>query len=222
MESPAFPALANLLQLETEDKDWFGMAEEAITTIYVLGDQPDQLCSELLRLLSKRVFNPQAPIIEAESTVAEGEVDGQAAAAEEETSQAQETQQAGDTTINSQATTSAPQGPSIMTNSFQLAQLIFTAGHIAIKHLVHLELIEKELKRRKETTTATSATAPKKTDELDQVAGSVEDDIADAMQDAKERELLYGTESLLAIFGPVTVEVCRYPKLYRVSFVPCL
>jgi condensin complex subunit 1 len=103
----------------------------------------------------------------------------------------------------------------------QLAQLIFTAGHIAIKHLVHLELIEKELKRRKETTTATSATAPK-TDELDQVAGSVEDEIADAMQDAKERELLYGTESLLAIFGPMTVEVCRYPKLYRVSFVPCL
>ena len=32
----------------------------------------------------------------------------------------------------------------------ELSQLVFVVGHVAIKHLVYLELIERELKRRKD------------------------------------------------------------------------
>jgi condensin complex subunit 1 len=36
-----------------------------------------------------------------------------------------------------------------MTSPYELSQLMFLAGHVAIKQIVHLELIEVELKRRK-------------------------------------------------------------------------
>jgi len=36
------------------------------------------------------------------------------------------------------------------TPSFALAQLVFTVGHVAIKHIVYLELVEREFKRRKD------------------------------------------------------------------------
>lgn len=35
-------------------------------------------------------------------------------------------------------------------SSFELGQLVFVVGHVAIKHIVYLELVERELKRRKE------------------------------------------------------------------------
>lgn len=39
-------------------------------------------------------------------------------------------------------------------SSFELGQLVFVVGHVAIKHIVYLELVERELKRRKEEKTA--------------------------------------------------------------------
>jgi len=37
-----------------------------------------------------------------------------------------------------------------MGDAFKLSQLVFVVGHVAIKHIVYMELIERELKRRKE------------------------------------------------------------------------
>ena len=34
-------------------------------------------------------------------------------------------------------------------DSFELSQLLFVVGHVAIKHIAHLELVERELKRQK-------------------------------------------------------------------------
>jgi hypothetical protein len=42
-------------------------------------------------------------------------------------------------------------------SSFELGQLVFVVGHVAIKHIVYLELVERELKRRKEEKTAHGA-----------------------------------------------------------------
>jgi condensin complex subunit 1 len=34
--------------------------------------------------------------------------------------------------------------------AFALAQLLFVVGHVALKHIVYLELVEREFKRRKD------------------------------------------------------------------------
>ncbi|KAJ1812765.1 condensin complex non-SMC subunit Cnd1, partial [Coemansia sp. RSA 2675] len=46
-------------------------------------------------------------------------------------------------------------------------------------------------------------------DELNQIAGTTEDEVGDIISAIRERELLYGTKSLLALFGPLLVHVCK-------------
>lgn len=138
------------------------MAEQALNTIYVLGDQPDALTSDIIRHMTRRVFGDAL--------------------------------EHGDATL--------------------LAQLLFVAGHCAVKQLVHLELIEKEFKRRRAE--ETKATAGKDKDEIEQVAGSVEDDIGDAIAHAREREIMHAPNSLLSVFGPMSAAVVSQPKVYKV------
>jgi condensin complex subunit 1 len=57
-------------------------------------------------------------------------------------------------------------------------------------------------------------------DEIEQVAGNAEDDIGDTILNIRERELLFGTESLLALYGPMIVHICGTPKAYKVSTAP--
>lgn len=51
---------------------------------------------------------------------------------------------------------SAPLLSSEISSSFELGQLVFVVGHVAMKHIVYLELVERELKRRKEEQAARS------------------------------------------------------------------
>lgn len=209
----------------------FGMAEHAINTIYVLGDQPDALCTDTLRCMSKRVFStPQqggAPIEGAGSEATTSAAAMQEDDATERQSNATTLEVPGDDTMSIPATPSkkASQSrqpganePIFRVDPFQLAQLIFAAGHCAIKQLVHLELVEREYKRRKaEAAKANNASKGAQQDELDQVVGSVEDDMADLMHETKERELLFGDKSLFSIFAPMTVAICRHQRTYSVS-----
>jgi len=59
-------------------------------------------------------------------------------------------------------------------------------------------------------------------DELDQVAGNAEDEIGDRIAGIRETELLYGEESLLAMYGPMIVHICGSPHKFKVlsSFIP--
>jgi hypothetical protein len=41
-------------------KDWFGMAEQAINTIYALGEHPDALCNTITKNLTQRAFTPRS------------------------------------------------------------------------------------------------------------------------------------------------------------------
>lgn len=176
------------------------MAEQALNTIYTLGDQPDALCTDILKELTNRVFGSTSG---KQSTVEPEEREG--------TQVPENSMKEG-----SQAPTT---GPAEYASAFQLAQLLFTAGHVAVKHILHLEHIEREFKnaKEKEKKDKSKTTA---TEELDQVVGSVEDDIADSIAHAKEKELLYGPDSLLAIFGPMAVEICRHHKVYTVRQSP--
>ncbi|ROW02544.1 hypothetical protein VMCG_06008 [Cytospora schulzeri] len=126
-------------------------------------------------------------------------------------------------------------------NAIALSQLLFIVGHVAIKQIVHLELCELDFKRRKqekEKAVAAEKAAQAESrrtsrnnrastvgtvgrdkdepeDELDLIGGTTEDDFTEAMQHIRERELLYGPESLLALFGPLVSEICANNTKYK-------
>ena len=56
----------------------------------------------------------------------------------------------------------------------------------------------------------------KEGEELEQVAGNAEDEIGERIAAVRETELLYGSESLLAMFGPMIVHICGSPHRYKV------
>lgn len=53
-------------------------------------------------------------------------------------------------------------------------------------------------------------------DELDLIGGTTEDDFTEAMTIIRERELLYGANSLLPKFGELAAEICANNILYKV------
>jgi condensin complex subunit 1 len=52
------------------------------------------------------------------------------------------------------------------------------------------------------------------------VTGNAENDIGDRIAGVRETELLYGAESLLALYGPVIVHICGSPHRFKVSHGP--
>ncbi|KAL2441490.1 Condensin complex subunit 1 [Exophiala dermatitidis] len=235
--------LASILLTTSASKDWYGMAEQAISAIYVLSDHPDVLCSEVIRQKTRLVFQqtkdlsslsqPSSPEPDAM------DMDGEA---EHETRQAQPSPQ------RQQQSQPQPRAPEEKP-SVALSQLLFTVGHIAIKQIVHLELCELDFKRRKhdqeknkaavanpspdksmgigptparrKKTAAEEVLAEKQQkaeeekDELDLIGGTTEDDFTEAIAHIRERELLYGPNSLLANFGPLVTEICANNTAYK-------
>ena len=53
-------------------------------------------------------------------------------------------------------------------------------------------------------------------EELEQVVGNAEDDIGDRLATIRESELLYGENSLLAVYGPMLAQICRNPGRFKV------
>lgn len=162
------------------------MAEQAINTIYLLGEQPDVLCTAIIQNLSRRVFYPTP-------STGNNSSRSHASADMEDVEEATPAHSVG------------------KPSSFQMSQLLFVVGHVAVKHIVYLELVEREFKRQKsENAKAAAANKPQDKDgnDLDAVAGNAEDDIGDLIAEIKEKELLYGDRSLLAVYGPLIAQVC--------------
>ncbi|KAK7184717.1 condensin complex subunit 1 [Paraphaeosphaeria sporulosa] len=215
--------LATICEIVSDDKEWFGVAEQAISAIYVLSKHPDVLCSEILRRKIKHVFAPQAPSRPTSSgSGAEDamDVDAPMTPPPDESSQ-----------------------PKKQNPALALSQLLFIVGHIAIKQIVHLELCELEIKRRKAEKGTKKAPTPRQSlaaenpspvkkgrkkssakaqtpaaeevDELELMAGPSEDDITDHIAHIRERQLLYGPDSLLANFGPLVRDICFNSTSYN-------
>lgn len=189
--------LAEMTELVSDSKEWFGVAEQAIGAIYTLSKYPDTLCSEILRRKTKSVFQQRV------EETAPGEIQSSECENALPSPPPEETRK-------------QPQG------SLALSQLLFIVGHIAIKQIVHLELCELDFKRRKadkEKTKGANASPEKKApddqDELDLIGGTTEDDFTEAMAHIRERELLYGEKSLLANFGPLVTEICSNNTTYK-------
>jgi condensin complex subunit 1 len=224
MDNPVFERLKEIVEKTTVDQEWFSMAEQAINTIYVLGEQPDTLCSTILQDQSRRLFGEQVeePVKKSTSPEAIEAAQVEAPDASESTSvePAEKEESAVLRSSAPPADTSKPRQRQ-MANAFELAQLLFTAGHVAIRQLLHLELVEREYKRRKAETEKKDSTKAATTEELDQVVGSVEDDIADMIGVAKEKELLHAPDALLSIYGKMAVDICKHPNTYKVCrFIP--
>ncbi|WVR03312.1 hypothetical protein IAU60_000303 [Kwoniella sp. DSM 27419] len=197
MNNPIFVKLREIIELSPRSPLWFAMAEQAINTIYLLGEQPDALCSDIIKNLTAKVFdqpsgsNASSPP-PGESTEADG--------------------------VSADEAQGSNAGKHDQTGSFNLAQLVFVVGHVAIKHIVYLELVEREFKRRKDETAkqkAAAKAAEKDSNDLDAVAGNAEDDIGELISGIRERELLFGDKSLLAVYGPMIAHICASPKRYR-------
>ncbi|CDR99695.1 hypothetical protein [Sporisorium scitamineum] len=184
--------------------EWFSLAENAINTIYLLGEQPDALCTDIIRSMTSRVFGGKAP-------------------ARQDADDAASDVLMPDATKDAASSSDAP----VMGDAFQLAQLLFIVGHVALKHIVYLELVEREYKRRKAEADkekamaeavskgkASRAAAAAAVEELDQVTGNAEDEIGEVIASVREKELLYGSSSVLAMFGPIITHICSSPKSY--------
>jgi len=215
--------LAAMCELVSDRPEWFGVAEQAISAIYVLSKHPDILCSEILRRKTKYVFPPQAS---SRPTTSGTDVERSQLPSPPPEDCAEEPEKT----------------PKKQNSALALSQLLFIVGHIAIKQIVHLELCELEFKRRKaekekkapatarsSTASATPSTvkprkktskkeatpAPDAQDELDLMAGTTEDDFTEAIAHIRERELLYGPQSLLSNFGPLVSDLCANNTTYN-------
>lgn len=189
--------LAAMIEVVSDSKEWFGVAEQAIGAIYTLSKHPDTLCSEILRRKTKHVFQQRSARPDA---YAMEDIEGQSGLQTPPPEEPERTQKA----------------------SLALSQLLFIVGHIGIKQIVHLELCELDFKRRKaeKEKTKTANASPAKSagvdqDELDLIGGTTEDDFTEAMTHIRERELLYGESSLLSNFGPMVTEICSNNTAYQ-------
>ncbi|GJJ71787.1 condensin complex subunit 1 [Entomortierella parvispora] len=193
MDHPIFTKLGNLIDSPTTSKNWFAVAEQALNTIYLLGEHPDVLCGDIIKTRCKTIFN----LTESKDSPEE-----------QITADLTQSSQSEDPTMNFDQ--------AFVIDSWKLSQLLFIVGHVAIKHIVHMEVIEEEFKRRK----AAAGSDKKKDkdsavdDELDQVVGTTEDEFGDAMAHIRERELLFGEGSLLQVFGPLIITICGNNTLY--------
>lgn len=110
------------------------MAEQAINTIYALAERPDLICEKLIKDFTRRVFGRKSkrsasqPPRDIDPMAQDAEAEAPASVAGSQDADAED-KDVGD--------------------SFELAQLLFVVGHVAIKQIVFLEQVEREWKRQK-------------------------------------------------------------------------
>ncbi|KAF9066748.1 non-SMC mitotic condensation complex subunit 1-domain-containing protein [Rhodocollybia butyracea] len=202
MTSPIFSKMREVIERPCRSKDWFGLAEQAINTIYALGQQPDALCTDIIKTMTVRAFTPRQ--------TAE-------AAPQDPDAMDEDPPEDPPEPISSQSGA----GGQDKGDAFELAQVLFVVGHVAIKQIAYLEVVERELKRQKDAQkTADNAargpqTANKEAEELDQVAGNAEDEIGEKISEVREQEMLYGPDALLGLYGPMLHRIAGSPHLYK-------
>ncbi len=146
------------------------MAEQVINAVYALAEHPDKFCDEVIRNLTGRAFGRPRKGGEGEE-VQQGEgkeeKDGEDREVEadedkvkdkdamDEDHPGNKTVTEGDMTMleptqASQYTQDDKGKEKDVGDAFELAQLLFVVGHVAIKHIVFLELVEREWKRQKD------------------------------------------------------------------------
>lgn len=156
MNHPMFAKLRACIQMnattssgngdQQRNSEWFSLAEHAVQTIYLLGEQPDALCADIIKTLTVRVFGADATA-ESKQKVNKGRqsdgtvVDNDAMDEDDSTPSTPKPRNASlePEKSSTQGSSTAPQTAS----AFTLAQLLFVVGHVALKQIVYLELVER-------------------------------------------------------------------------------
>ena len=148
MDNPIFRKLQTAVQNPCRTKEWFGLAEQVINTVYALGEHPDAFCNELIKKLTIRTFSrPPKAVCESVAKDLDAMNEDQPADAAIDPSDVSIL----DATQATQATQPTQgNGEKDVGDAFELSQLLFVVGHVAIKQIVFLELIEREWKRQKD------------------------------------------------------------------------
>ncbi|KAI9311766.1 non-SMC mitotic condensation complex subunit 1-domain-containing protein [Dichotomocladium elegans] len=203
MHHAIFPRLKDIIESPTDLIEWFSVTEEALNTIYLLGEHPDILCAEIIRNKTVRVLGERG---RSETPLS--------------TDDAAEAMDIDYDMSMSQQAFPIPKEP-VFQSSTELSQLVFLVGHVALKQIVHLEFVEaawKKISAKKNGEFEKTLDSPQKADgeeeELEQVGGTAEDDIGETITHIREREVLFGPNSLLARFGPMLTEICVRNKIY--------
>ena len=148
MDNPIFRKLQEAIEHPSRSKDWFGMAEQAINTIYALGEHPDALCNTIIKNLTRRAFMPRPKKAGTPVSVPEKDPD----VMDEDRPSGDKLEEA-DVTMTQDGSVQDDKDKDVG-DAFELSQLLFVVGHVAIKHIVFLELVEREWKRQKDEKTA--------------------------------------------------------------------
>ncbi|KAI0298641.1 non-SMC mitotic condensation complex subunit 1-domain-containing protein [Multifurca ochricompacta] len=227
MDSAVFRKLQEAIEHPCRSREWFALAEQAINTVYALGDRPEVLSNTIIRNLTRRAFRRR----EKSATPVPGERASLSLSSEQDPEGMDEDPPQSSlaliSTLPGSAQGTSEGNPAKRSDdtgdAFELSQLLFVVGHVAIKHIVYLELVEREWKRQKQEKElaeklargAGDDAANKDVEELDQVAGNAEDEIGDRIAAVRETELLYGPDSLLALYGPLLVRICGRPDQFK-------
>ncbi|KAJ2958011.1 hypothetical protein NQZ79_g6363 [Umbelopsis isabellina] len=200
MDHAIFRKLKAMIEEPSSSSEWYAMTEQAINTIYALGEHPENLCAEIIRTKTIEVFGI-ADTAGEDSLMEEKQ---------EDTNAVDDAMQV-EYDVSVAYLQPSPKA-AVYTDSVRLSQLCSILGHVAIKHIVHLEIIEAAWKRKKRK--ADDKAQAGIDDELEQVGGNADDDIGDAVSFMREREILFGNDSLLARYGPLLTEICTRNKVY--------
>lgn len=159
--------LGALVELESGDKEWFGVAEQAISAVYALAKFPDQLCTDIIRRKTKSVFAQGLEI------PGGGSREGSAAPPETPRSavDADGDEDMMDVDMEDAAAVAPPPLPAAAAaagdedekkkgKAFALSQLLFIVGHVAVKQIVHLEIMELDFKKRKSDSEKSESPSP--------------------------------------------------------------
>lgn len=168
MDHPIMVRLASLVELPSTNSEWFGVAEHALSAIYALARHPDNVCSGIIRRKTKAVFSAVAAVPQ-KTPEHDNDEDVEMADGDAPPPQDEDSREVEDASF------------------FPLSQLLFIVGHVAVKQIVHMEMLELDFKRRKgeqEKAKEKDNSEPKSedADDLDKIGGTTEDEYSDKMQ----------------------------------------
>ncbi|KAH9963979.1 non-SMC mitotic condensation complex subunit 1 [Lactifluus volemus] len=205
MDSPVFRKLQEAIEHPCRSREWFALTEQTINTLFVLGDQPEVLIDTLMKDLSRRAFRRRERPVPS--------------AAEEQVSFAVPDEDA----MDEDPPPSAQAPISIVPGSTQGA----LTGNTAKKNddtgdafygsrrgQAHCLLGTRRTgMEAPETGKGTRSQGVPET--TLRVAGNAEDEIGDRIAAVRETRLLYGPDSLLALYGPLLVRICGRPDQFK-------
>jgi condensin complex subunit 1 len=140
-----FRKLQEAIEHPCRSRERFALAEQAISTPYALGDQPEVLSNTVIKILSRRAFRRrERPVHSAAEEQVSFAVPDEDAMDEDPPPSAQGLISTVPGSPQGALTRNTAKKSDETGDAFELSQLLFVVGHVAFKHIVYLELVQRE------------------------------------------------------------------------------